>query len=150
MDPTGSAIEAMTPTARSLAFLRRSGYLAEVVERWLPIPGRNVRRDLWGFGDLIAVRQGIPGALIVQATTGSNVAARLTKARKLLPLATWLRCGNTFEVWGWEKRNDTWEVRRVMVRAGDLCPEELGRPARRRRKKEHLDLFTWSEKQHGS
>ncbi len=33
----------MTPTARSLALLRRSGYLAAVVEKW--IPRINRRRD---------------------------------------------------------------------------------------------------------
>ena len=35
----------MTPTAASLDLLRRSGFLCEVVERWLPKV--NVRRDLF-------------------------------------------------------------------------------------------------------
>jgi hypothetical protein len=40
----------MTPTARTLAFLRRAGYLAAVVESWLPHTFR--RRDLFGFADV--------------------------------------------------------------------------------------------------
>ena len=47
----------MTPTARSLAFLRRCGHSADVVERWIPLRD-NVRRDLFGFIDVVAVRRG--------------------------------------------------------------------------------------------
>jgi hypothetical protein len=155
-------VTGLTPTARSLAFLRRSGYTAEVVERWLPIPFRPptgdstrppgdgqeprlrpIRRDLFSCIDIVAVRTGIAGVLGVQATSASNVAARVNKARKLAALATWLRTGNAFEVWGWSQGYDgRWCVRRVAIRADDLNPQELERPARRRRKAAERCLFT--------
>jgi hypothetical protein len=159
----------LTPTARSLALLRRSGYTADIVERWLPIPDRpaeadndrdspcpfcghrnhvdrqspsRIRRDLFSCIDIVAVRTGIAGVLGVQATSASNVAARVNKARKLAALAVWLRAGNAFQVWGWSQGDDgRWCVRRVAIRAEDLNPEELERPARRRRKRPAPCLF---------
>jgi len=136
----------LTPTARSLAYLRRCGYTADITERWLPIPGRSVRRDLFGCIDLLGIRQGIAGVLGIQATTAKNVPARLAKARKLASLATWLRTGNAFEVWGWSRIAGKWQVRRVAIRGGDLCPEELERPARGRRRRTQPDLFALAER----
>jgi hypothetical protein len=43
----------MTPTGRSLTLMRRSGYLAAVVETWIPHVNR--RRDLFGLFDVLAV-----------------------------------------------------------------------------------------------
>ncbi len=42
----------MTPTARSLEYLIRAGFIATVVERWLP--HCHVRRDAFGFADILA------------------------------------------------------------------------------------------------
>jgi hypothetical protein len=119
----------MTPTARTLACLRRNGYAAAAVERWLPGVGR--RRDLFGCIDLVAVRQGVPGVLGVQATTTANLSARVRKAQGRAELRTWLAAGNGFECWGWERRNGRWHVRRVEIRAGELAavPIDLPRPA---------------------
>src|SRR5262245_13988782 len=102
----------MTPTARSLALLRRSGFTADVVERWLRIPGKNVRRDLFGFADLLAVHPGDRVFLLVQCTgdTGGNVAARVKKATGRRELLDWLRAGGRFEVWGWSRRGKHWHV----------------------------------------
>jgi hypothetical protein len=119
----------MTPTARTLAALRKLGYLAAVVEKWLPRIKR--RQDLFGFGDVLAVHPGDRVFMIVQATTGSNVASRLNKARALPALTTWLGAGGTFEVWGWKKMKGRWHVRRVAVDA-ELQAVELT-PRRRRR-----------------
>jgi hypothetical protein len=81
----------MTPTARTLALLRRQGYIAAVVERWLP--GANRRSDVWGFGDVLAADPAGRVVLLVQATTADHLAARLTKARRRPELAAWLRAG---------------------------------------------------------
>jgi hypothetical protein len=45
----------MAPTARSLKLLRDTGHAVGVVESW--VPGANVRRDLFGFADLLAVQR---------------------------------------------------------------------------------------------
>ena len=62
----------MTPTAFTLRYLRRSGYLAEVVERW--IPGANIRKDLFGIIDLVAITVDEP-ILGIQATSLTNACA---------------------------------------------------------------------------
>ena len=72
----------MTPSGRSLMLLRRQGYLAETVERWIPRVNR--RRDLFGFADLLAVHPRDRLFLLVQATSLGNVAARLKKAKGFL------------------------------------------------------------------
>jgi hypothetical protein len=59
---------------RTLNLLRRSGYTAEICERW--IPGTGVRRDLFHVGDLFAVHAARRELWLVQACTLSNLAAR--------------------------------------------------------------------------
>jgi hypothetical protein len=123
----------MSPTARTLTYLRRLGFTADVCERWLP--RANIRKDLFGCIDILAIKPGEP-VLGVQATSGNNISARLTKARALLTLKTWLASGCVFEVWGWSQRNGRWVVRRVGVRAEDLEPVDLTpRPKPRRQRK---------------
>ncbi len=130
----------MTPTARTLALLRREGFMPAVVERW--IPGANVRADLWRFGDVLAVHPGRRLFLIVQTTTLPNLAGRLAKARSQPELSQWLAAGGLFEVHGWTKRNGSWACKRVAVHPGDLAAEVLARPPRQRRPR-HVagDLF---------
>jgi hypothetical protein len=121
----------MTPTARTLAMLRRLGFIAAPVERWLP--GVNRRSDVWGFGDVLAADPASRVVLLVQATTVDHVAARLTKARGRPELASWLAAGGSFEVWGWALRAGRWHVRRVAVHAKDLAAAVTADLSRRRR-----------------
>lgn len=64
-----------SPTQRSLKHLRQLGYLAEVTEK--TIPRVFIKKDLFGFIDVLAVRKG--EVLGVQVTSGSNVASRVNK-----------------------------------------------------------------------
>jgi hypothetical protein len=129
----------LTPTARSLNLLRRSGYAAAVVERWLPRVER--RKDLFGCIDLVAVHRGVPGVLGVQATTAGNLSARVKKAQGVAELRTWLAAGNGFQCWGWERRNGSWHVRRVELRAEDLRAVPIDPPRRRGRRLVEPGLF---------
>lgn len=131
----------MSPTARSLALLRKAGFLPAVVERW--IPGANVRADLWHFGDVLAVHAASRAFVIVQVTTLGHLAARLAKARARPELGTWLAAGGQFEVHGWTLRNGRWACKRVAVRAGDLEAVAIALPPRQRRKPRDVtgDLF---------
>ena len=133
--------ERMSPTARTLDLLRREGYLPAVVERWLP--GVNVRKDLWGFGDVLAVHPGARAFLIVQATTLPNIGSRLNRARALPGLAVWLNAGGLFECHGWTKRNGRWACKRVAVQAGDMNPVLVQATPRKRRRSrwQPADLF---------
>ena len=102
----------MSPTARTLRDLRADGWTADVVERW--IPGANVRSDLFGFVDIVAVR----GAetLGVQATSDTNVSARVRKIADHPNLPHVREAGWRLEVWGWRKNKaNRWQARRVDV-----------------------------------
>lgn len=124
-----------TPTARSLALLRDHGWLAEKVEQRLPIPGQFVTRDAFGFGDILAVRFGTGGSAIalVQATSSSNLSARVKKATTgpvADGLRTWLSAGGKFLLFGWGKRGPrgsrkTWTCRVAEVWLDDDSPNEF-------------------------
>lgn len=92
-----------TPTSRTLRLLRRSGLIADVVERWVGGGRFRVRRDLLGGVDVIAF--GPHETLLIQATTRDNVRARLKKLRELPQLvAVDGRANRRVEVWGWARR----------------------------------------------
>jgi hypothetical protein len=128
-----------SPTSRTLTRLRRLGYVVAVVESW--VPHASIRRDLWGFADVLGVHPAECVFLLVQVTTAANMASRLTKARSKPELALWLKAGGRFEVHGWCKRGPKWEVRIVEVRAGDLRQDLAAvtqQPKRRRGKSRHV------------
>lgn len=103
----------MTPTQRTLKKLREEGYTAEVVEK--RIPGMPVTKDLFGFIDVIAIREG--ETLAVQTTSGSNVAARCRKIADNPNLAAVRAAGWGIHVHGWRKskKSKRWELRVVDV-----------------------------------
>lgn len=112
-----------SPTQRSLALLRKEGWLVQVVERWNA--HAKIRQDLFGCIDLVAVEEGHNGVLGVQATSRSNQAARLTKSLGQEALKVWLAAGNSFQVWGWAKagkrgQRKTWQVTRRVVTLDDI------------------------------
>mgnify|MGYP001603140526 CR=1 FL=1 len=100
----------MTPTARSLAYLRKQGYLVDIYERWKG----PVRKDLFGIFDLIAighyvVKQGIVG---IQVTTGSNHAARRAKLLATASLQSWKLAGGGALILSWRQgKGKRWEPR---------------------------------------
>lgn len=132
-----------SPTALSLKLLRRGGYLAEVVEKWLPVEGKKIRRDLFRVADVLAVNPRSRTMLLVQATSLANVSARLAKARSLAHcgLAAWLRAGGKFEIWGWVRHSKRWRLKRVELTGEDLAVVVLVAPPRRDRKKQQPTLF---------
>lgn len=97
---------AKSPTQLTLEKLRGEGYLCEVVERW--VPGANIRKDLFGFIDILAIREG--DVLAVQATSKSNVSARVNKIAEHENIAEVRKLGWQIEVWGWHKVNNRWQV----------------------------------------
>ena len=124
----------MTPTGRTLNELRRDGFTAAVVESW--IPRLNVRRDLFGVGDVLAVRPG--ECLLIQCTSGDHHANRVTKAKAEIRLRAWLGSGSRFEVWSWSKRDDRWEVRKTPLVIDDIDIRAIEPPKRRRSKREPM------------
>lgn len=91
-----------SPTSRTLDLLRKGGYECAIVERWNAYT--KTRHDLYGFADILAMR-GIE-LLAVQATSGSNVAARVTKILAEPRALEWVRPGSQrfLTVIGWSKK----------------------------------------------
>ena len=109
-----------SPTQRSLALLRERGYLPYVVETWNPYA--RIRKDLYGFIDIVAIKVGAEGVLAVQTTTGTNLSARIKKAEGLEAYNLWIATGNVVEFHGWRKlktgkKQRTWVpiVRRLSI-----------------------------------
>jgi Trm5-related predicted tRNA methylase len=95
---------AASPTQLTLKLLRDEGWTVEVVERW--IPGANIRKDLFGFIDLMALRSGM--TLAVQATSYSNISARVKKIENAELLSEIRKCSWHIWVIGWRKQNNRW------------------------------------------
>lgn len=92
----------MSPTARSLAHLRRTGWTVDVVERWNP--GARARHDFLGFADLIAVHPMERRTLAVQACVTGDITKRVAKITANPHARAWLEAGNAITVLGWAKR----------------------------------------------
>jgi hypothetical protein len=101
-----------SPTQRSLKLMRERGFHAEVVEKW--IPGANIRKDLWGFADVLCIGSGSP-ITVVQSTSDSNVAARITKIADSPLVGLVRQAGIRILVHGWKKVKGRWQVREVDV-----------------------------------
>lgn len=89
----------MSPTERTLKYLRSLGYRATVTERWNPFA--KIRQDLFGIIDVLAVRPG--ETLGVQCTSNTNVSARVNKIADHESTPKLREAGWRLEVHGWTK-----------------------------------------------
>lgn len=87
----------LLPETRTIRALEADGWTAEKVEQ--QIPGTFIKRDLFGFLDILAIRgQEILG---VQATSLSNVSARIKKITDHVNLPVVRKANIAVQVWGW-------------------------------------------------
>ena len=100
----------MSPTQRSLAYLRKEGYVCQVVERWNPFA--HCRQDLFNFIDIVCIKEGEMGVLGVQTTSTANMSARIKKINDLVVSTTWLTTGNHIWVIGWSKKGARGKVKK--------------------------------------
>lgn len=119
-----------SPTTRSLELLRREGFIAAVVERWNTFAGPpdkkckecgknqiGVRQDLFGVFDIIAVHPQLRITLVVQTTSGSNMAARRHKLNASGEVLVCMAAGWKIEIHAWSKRaNGRFEVNRERLK----------------------------------
>jgi hypothetical protein len=114
---------ATSPTQRSLKLLREAGYHVAITEKWNQFA--HIRQDLFGFGDLVAFKPSGP-VMLVQTTSGGNVAARVAKIVSNDIARAWLQSENrVIVVHGWAKRGDRgkrklWDCRVVEVTTADF------------------------------
>ena len=99
-----------SPAQLTLKEMRKRGYRAEVTERW--IPGANIRKDLYGFVDVLCV--GLGDTIAIQSTSLPNISTRCRKITE--DCSEQLRdirdSGWTVLVHGWKKNDDRnrWEL----------------------------------------
>lgn len=106
-----------SPTSKTLAECKKRGWTAGIVERRLT---RFVMQDFLGCIDIIAITPG--GIVGIQATSGSNHAARVSKSRAEPRLAAWLGAGCTFAVWSWAKRGPRGKRKLWALREESVSP----------------------------
>jgi len=104
-----------SPTQRTLELFRKHGHQIEVVERW--VPGANIRKDLFGFVDLVSIHEGKTYG--IQATSTSNISARQKKIAESDLLEPLLQAGWIILVIGWSKINNRYQSRIVTCKATD-------------------------------
>ncbi len=103
---------ATSPTQRSLKHLRELGYVVAVTEKWNP--HARVRQDLFGFIDMLAIKDG--QTLAIQTTSASAFAARKTKIQCNENLPMVLSAGWKVIVHGWRKNSKKqWVLREELI-----------------------------------
>ena len=106
--PKAKRKAAISLLPRSKAYLLGQGWaLVETTERW--VPHSPIRKDLFGFGDLIAIR---PGAvLVVQVTDTDHQADRIAKITDHENVGHVREAGIGIHVHGWLKSaSGRWEL----------------------------------------
>jgi hypothetical protein len=98
----------VSPTQRSLKHLREQGYLAWVVEHWDSFSKR--RKDLWGWCDILAIREN--EVLAVQVTS-TGVSERIKKIQDSETVGAVRKAGIRIEVHGHRKNSSGRYVMRV-------------------------------------
>jgi len=98
----------LSPTQRSLAYLREQGYLVAIVEHWNP--HARIRQDLWGWCDLLAIRK---NEVLAVQVTASGVAARIKKIQESDTIGRVREAGIRVEIHGWRKNSKGRYVMRI-------------------------------------
>ena len=97
----------VSPNHLSYLKLIEDGYYAEKTEYHT----RGRTHDLFGFGDLIGLRKS--EILLVQATSASNVSARIKKITEHPNVGVVRDAGIRILVWGWRMRDGQWICREI-------------------------------------
>ena len=99
-----------------------------------------VRRDLFGFVDIVALDVANRRVVFIQSTSAAQVSAHLAKMRPLASVRAALRCGVAVECWGWQKIDGRWQPRRVALTLAELAGVEVESLPRKVRRRER-ELF---------
>ncbi|HEX5433529.1 MAG TPA: hypothetical protein VFY05_04775 [Candidatus Angelobacter sp.] len=99
-------------------FLKSQGYAVQNVEQTIRWPKKNgrrdehgrplewemVKKDLWGFADLVAVKIGEKGTIYIQTTTADHAQDRIQKIAGIVEARTILDGGNRIHVHAWKQK----------------------------------------------
>ena len=96
---------AISPTSRTLEYIRSQGWKADIVERFNPHAGKFGRRkDMFGFGDIVAL--GENSIIAIQSCGQAFVQhdKKITQDEDVAPnVLKWLECGGRVMLIGWRK-----------------------------------------------
>lgn len=92
-------------TSRTLEYLRSQGWEAAIVERFLPYAGKfGQRKDMFGFGDIVAMGEGKIWAIQSCGQAFAEHHKKLTEDGYVAPLVErWLRNKGKLLLVGWRK-----------------------------------------------
>ena len=85
----------------SLKYLKDRSWIIDIVEK--TIPKTFIKKDCFGFGDIIGIHPAYTGATLYQVTSYTNISARYNKIINLPQAYVWLRSGNKIIIHGWKK-----------------------------------------------
>jgi hypothetical protein len=123
----------ISPTQRTIAYLKDQGVLCGTVERWIPnpgLPGGGIRKDLFGFIDIITISKA-DGIMGIQSC-GSDFSGHYRKItqEKADEVAAWLDAGGKLQLISWRKVKKVrggklmiWQPRIVEITMKDLVGE---------------------------
>lgn len=104
----------MTPTERTLKWLKEMGWPYAKCEHWNPFA--HIRQDLFGLFDYLALddKQGVLG---IQISGYTGIGKHITKMQTKPVLEEWKKRGNRALVIGWRKAGTParWESRQVYL-----------------------------------
>lgn len=137
-----------SPTQRTMKLCRERGWIPWIVEKRVPVAGKRITQDAFGFAD-IHVMDRRTGSLFIQACAAGDMSTRRnkilaipddiedekerkrTRARREAVVA-WLHAGNRLEVWGWGQRAHRYKngktVKHWAVRIVPIELHDVGEP----------------------
>ena len=118
-----------SPTTRTIAKMKDEGYIIGVVERFIKAGRFGIRKDLFGFIDLIGCKPSQVGAVGIQTTSGSNFSSHIHKIldndEVLQNARTWVKAGNRILLHGWSKKGPRGKRKLWTCREQELTLETL-------------------------
>lgn len=92
-------------TSRTLEYLRKQGWVADKVEQFNPYAGEfGKRKDMFGFGDIVAMGEGSIIAIQSCGSAFSDHHKKLTEDEYVAPnVEMWLKNGGRLFLIGWRK-----------------------------------------------
>jgi len=92
-------------TSRTLEYLRSRGWICDKVEQFNPHAGKfGHRKDMFGFGDIIALGENSIIAIQSCGQAFSEHNRKITEDEYVAPNVTkWLECGGRLLLVGWRK-----------------------------------------------
>jgi hypothetical protein len=115
------------PLQRSKAHMEKNGWSVAIVEKWIPPRGNmefGVRKDVWGFGDLLACRPQIgippPAIALVQCCRAADMAAHKAKILAIKDYYFWRSAGGKVFLQGWSKKGGRGKVKRWALTEEEL------------------------------